>query len=79
MPFGLPNFLSYGKLRASYGIVGNAPPPYESNMLIHKKSLQTVNNGSVPSLYLNGGYGNSALKPEKKYEKEFGLEVPCSE
>lgn len=70
----LPSFLSYGKVRASYGVVGNAPPMYESNIAYTQTSLQTVN-GSVPSLTLGSSYGNNGLMPEKKYETEVGLET----
>ena len=70
----MPSFLSFGKLRASYGIVGNPAPVYTSNILYSLQSLQTVN-GSVPQSTIASAYGNSELKPEKKYEKEFGLET----
>lgn len=70
----LPSLFSFGKLRASYGVVGNSPPMYESNILYTQTSLQTAN-GSVPSLTLGGAYGNENLKPEMKYEKEFGLQT----
>ncbi|GGI27503.1 SusC/RagA family TonB-linked outer membrane protein [Pedobacter mendelii] len=70
----LPEFLSYGKLRASYGVVANASLPYESNVSYGQNSLQT-NNGSVPQLVLPGAYGNENLQPEKKYEQEYGLET----
>jgi len=70
----MPSFLSYGKLRASYGVVGNPAPIYKSNVLYAQTSLQTIN-GSVTSLSLPGSYGNLNLMPEKKYEKEIGLET----
>lgn len=70
----LPSFWNYGKLRASYGVVGNAPPLYESNIVYTQTSLQTIN-GSVPSLVTANAYGNNTLMPEKKHEAEFGLET----
>ncbi|WP_163708226.1 SusC/RagA family TonB-linked outer membrane protein [Mangrovibacterium lignilyticum] len=70
----LPEFFNYGKFRASYGIVGNAPPMYESNISYTQSSLQTIN-GSVPQLSLSSNYGNANLKAEKKKEYEFGLET----
>lgn len=70
----MPSFLSFGKLRASYGIVGNPAPIYLSNVLYTLQSLQTVT-GSVPQSTISRDYGNSSLMPEKKYEKEFGLET----
>lgn len=72
--FKMPNAISFGKLRASYGIVGNDAPIYQSNIAYTQTPLQTVN-GSVPSLTLPGAYGNSLLKPERKYETEFGAEM----
>lgn len=72
--FDMPDFLSYGKLRASYGVVGNSPPIYVSNIVYTQTSLQTIN-GSVPSLSSGSAYGNDGLKSEMKNEAEFGLEV----
>ncbi|MEH3112846.1 SusC/RagA family TonB-linked outer membrane protein [Pedobacter terrae] len=70
----LPKFWSYGKLRASYGVVGNAPPIYEANISYKQTSLQSIN-GAVPSLVSLSSYGNLGLMPEKKHEAEFGLET----
>ncbi|SFW46745.1 SusC/RagA family TonB-linked outer membrane protein [Chitinophaga sancti] len=72
--FELPKWLSYGKIRASYGMVGNAPPPYESNILYTQKPLSTTT-GSVPVLTAQNAYGNANLKSEKKTEMEFGIET----
>ncbi|WP_258862124.1 TonB-dependent receptor domain-containing protein [Sphingobacterium spiritivorum] len=65
---------SYGKLRASYGIVGNDAGIYLANIAYNQTSLQTIN-GSVPSLTYGNSYGNLNLKPERKYETEFGVEL----
>jgi len=70
----LPEVFNYGKLRGSYGVVGNAPPRYESNIAYNQTSLQTVN-GSVPALTLDNSYGNTNISPEMKYETEVGLEL----
>lgn len=72
--FKMPQFMTYGKLRASYGIVGNVPPMYEANITYTQGSLQTIN-GSVPALVGSRSYGNNTLKPEMKHEAEFGLET----
>lgn len=72
--FKLPQFISYAKVRASYGIVGNACPPYASNISYKQKVLQTIN-GPVPSLVLTTKYGNENLKSETKYEREIGFET----
>ncbi len=70
----LPQIFSYGKLRASYGVVGNAPPAYEANVVYTQTSLQ-ANTGSVPKITLDSSYGNNELKPEMKHEFEIGLET----
>ncbi|MCJ8209255.1 SusC/RagA family TonB-linked outer membrane protein [Mucilaginibacter sp. RS28] len=72
--FKLPEFISYGKLRASYGVVGNSAPRYVSNVLYNQSSIQTTG-GSVTQLTFDSQYGNLALKPEKKYEQEYGVEA----
>ncbi|WP_223808717.1 SusC/RagA family TonB-linked outer membrane protein [Rufibacter hautae] len=72
--FKLPTFLSYGKIRASYGVVGNAPPYYQANVTYSQTPLQTIN-GPVASLSSKSTYGNESLKAENKYEAEFGLET----
>ncbi|SDL10696.1 iron complex outermembrane recepter protein [Catalinimonas alkaloidigena] len=72
--FRLPAYLSYGKVRASYGVVGNAPPIYEANVTYTQTPLQT-GNGSVPALASQARYGNNAIQPENKYEMEFGAET----
>ena len=71
----MPSFLSYGKLRAAYGVVGNPAPIYTSNIVYNQSSLQTVTAGSVPQLTIPSDYGNSNLKPEMKHEGEVGLET----
>jgi len=72
--FKMPEFISYGKLRASYGVVGNKAPRYVPNVLYNQSSLQTQN-GSVTQLTYDATYGNLELKPEMKYEQEYGLEA----
>lgn len=71
----LPEAISYGKLRASYGIVANPSQIYASNISYGQSSLQLQGGSSVPQLTLPSGYGNEGLKPEKKYEQEYGLEA----
>ncbi len=76
--FDLPEVFSYGKFRASYGVVGNAPPAYVSNIVYSQESLQTIN-GSVPALTLDSSWGNDNLKAEKKHEFEVGIETQFME
>jgi iron complex outermembrane receptor protein len=61
-------------VRASYGLVGNAPPPFESNVTYTQRPLPTTT-GSVPVLVSQSAYGNENLKSERKTETEFGFET----
>lgn len=71
----LPEWMTFGKLRASYGVVGNGSPAYVANLGYNMNVLQTPS-GSIPSLTLySDRYGNLDLKPEMKHEWEFGLET----
>jgi iron complex outermembrane receptor protein len=72
--FHLPSLFSYGKVRASYGLVGNAPPPFESNVTYTQRPVNATT-GSVPLLIAQSNYGNEGLKSEKKKEFEIGTEV----
>jgi len=66
----LPSWYDYGKIRASYGVVGNCPPPYAANQAYVQQSIggQWIYNG------VNNPIGNPLLRPEKKFEWEFGWE-----
>lgn len=70
----LPSWISFGKLRASFGIVGNAPPPYASAVTYTQTTLSTIN-GPVAELSAQMNAGNNAIRPENKYEREVGLEA----
>lgn len=72
--FHLPAVFTYGKVRASYGLVGNAPPPFESNVTYTQRPVSSTN-GSVPILVAQSNYGNESLRSEKKKELEVGTEV----
>ncbi|MDR2929134.1 MAG: SusC/RagA family TonB-linked outer membrane protein [Cytophagaceae bacterium] len=64
-----PQWFDYGKVRASYGIVGNAPDVYYANEAYTQKAISGYTyNITTDNL------GNDAIRPEKKYEWEFGLE-----
>ncbi|MDR0757742.1 MAG: SusC/RagA family TonB-linked outer membrane protein [Tannerella sp.] len=63
------SWYDYGKLRASYGIVGNTPGAYRANVVYKKDNNAGYHYSIIPS-----DYGNENLKPEKKYEFEIGLE-----
>jgi TonB-linked SusC/RagA family outer membrane protein len=65
----MPDWYDYGKLRFSYGVVGNAPDPYAANIVYDAGSSGGVQYSSIPSTL-----GNEELKPEKITEFEVGLE-----
>jgi iron complex outermembrane receptor protein len=75
--FHLPSFISYGKLRASWGIVGSYPIPYQANIAYNPGNLgvQNPNGGAVLTTTTQSPFGNDAIRPEKKHEFEFGLET----
>jgi len=68
--FKLPAAISYSKLRGSWGVVGNPPNRYVSNIVYNSGSVE-----GVPTLTpYTSSYGNKNLKNEMKYEFEVGLE-----
>ncbi|MCE6990521.1 SusC/RagA family TonB-linked outer membrane protein [Dyadobacter sp. CY323] len=75
--FDMPSFLSYGKLRGSFGIVGNYPTIYQANNAYQQGSLSIQQTGGQSVLYttLSSDYGNDKIRPEQKREFEFGLET----
>lgn len=75
--FNMPSFFSYGKVRASWGVVGNYPNIYEANIAYDQQTLGVQAVGGKPVLYttLSPRFGNDKIKPEEKHEVEFGLEA----
>ena len=73
----LPAFLTYGKIRGSWGIVGNYPDIYRANIAYDQNTLGVQAVGGKPVLYttLPSSFGNDGIKPEQKHEFEFGLET----
>lgn len=73
----MPVFVSFGKIRASWGIVGNYPDLYNANIAYNQNTLGVQQVGGQPVLYttLPTSFGNDAIKPEQKHEIEFGLDV----
>jgi iron complex outermembrane recepter protein len=73
----LPEFVSYGKLRASWGIVGNYPDLYLANIAYNQGTLGVQAVGGQPVLFTNipSSFGNDFIRPEQKHEYEFGLET----
>lgn len=65
----MPSWYDYGKIRASYGVVGNPPPAYYATQAYTQKSVAGwIYNSVDPKV------GNYNLRNEKKFEWEFGLE-----
>lgn len=73
----LPSFFSYGKLRGSWGEVGNYPATYLANVAYTQGSLNVQQTGgqSVLYTYMDAAFGNDQIRPERKREFEFGLEA----
>lgn len=69
--FHLPKAVSYSKLRAAWGIVGNPPNPYTANVVYNAGNI----NGIPTFNSQTSSYGNNGLKNEEKHEVEFGWET----
>jgi hypothetical protein len=67
--FVLPSWYDYGKIRASYGVVGNAPEIYKASVAYQ----QSTASGYIYNLTKNE-LGNEKLVPEEKHEFELGWE-----
>ena len=67
--FRMPAWWNHGKLRLSYGVVGNAPETYAANIIYEQGSDNGFTWNYVPS-----SWGNANILPEKKYEYEIGFE-----
>lgn len=67
--FRMPAWWNHGKLRLSYGVVGNAPETYAANIIYEQGSDNGFTWNYVPS-----SWGNTNIRPEKKYEYEIGFE-----
>lgn len=66
----LPAWYDFGKVRLSYGIVGNAPEAYAASMAYVAKS----DPGGFVYNQIPANLGNKDLKPETTKEFEAGLE-----
>ncbi|MWB93295.1 SusC/RagA family TonB-linked outer membrane protein [Flavobacterium sp. GA093] len=72
----LPEVISYAKLRASWGIVGNYPEIYKANVAFNQTTLG--NQGTTTPVLITNSmdkYGNEIIKPEMKNEYELGFEI----
>ncbi|WP_268034318.1 SusC/RagA family TonB-linked outer membrane protein [Algoriphagus sp. PAP.12] len=66
----LPQFITFTKLRGSWGIVGNYPPLYAANIAYNQNTLDGTLYTVLPS-----SFGNDGIKPEQKHEFEIGLDA----
>lgn len=75
--FTLPSFFNYAKFRGSWGVVGNYPDIFKSAISYSQTTLgdQGTGNSVIYNLVPTVSFGNETLKPETKYEVEFGLET----
>ncbi len=76
------NWLSFGKLRASFGIVGVQPLSYQTSTNYVSRTWGDGLGGALdPALYGTGSYvqnddkGNPFLQPERKNEFELGADL----
>ncbi len=67
-----PFWWDYGKVRFSYGMVGNAPEIYAANLAYSQSSLTRSSNYTYN--YISTDIGNESIKPETKHEYEVGTE-----
>jgi iron complex outermembrane recepter protein len=72
----LPNFVSFAKLRGSWGVVGNYPDVYGANIAYNQNTLGVQQPGGAPVLYtiIPSAFGNDGIRPEQKHEFEVGVE-----
>lgn len=75
--FNLPEPISYAKVRASYGVVGNYPGIYQANIAYNQRTLGIQSPGGRAVLFtdISSSFGNDLIRPEQKKEFEVGLEM----
>lgn len=76
----LPDFLSFAKIRGSYAVVGNDCDPYLTTATgyytFDNTYVNPFDSKDYPYYKYDSEYlRNNALKPEKQYALEFGLEA----
>jgi TonB-linked SusC/RagA family outer membrane protein len=67
-----PSWWNYGKIRASYGVVGNSPEIYRANQGYYVAQLPRST--TYIYQYVPTSLGNDDIKPETKHEFEIGIE-----
>jgi hypothetical protein len=68
-----PTWIDFAKIRASYGVVGNAPSAYTA-ALAYTQAIEQGAAGDYIYNRVDTGLNNESLKPETTYEFEVGLE-----
>jgi TonB-linked SusC/RagA family outer membrane protein len=76
-------FLSYGKVRASYGETGKPPTVYQTITALNLTTqfgsgfgdFNNLSQSGVAGIITNSAAGNSDLKPERQKEFETGLDL----
>lgn len=73
----LPSFISFSKLRGSWGIVGNYPDVYSANIAYSQNTLGVQQPGGSAVLYtlIPSSFGNDGIRPEQKHEFEIGMDT----
>lgn len=70
--FGLPDFFSYGKLRASWAEIGKDTDPYEINTYYNSSVITSTSQ----VIWTRGdAKGDASLKPERTTTLEIGTEL----
>lgn len=75
--FELPQFITFSKLRGSWGIVGNYPSVYRANIAYTQNTLGVQQDGGSSVLYtvIPNSFGNDGIRPEQKHEFEIGMDT----
>lgn len=75
--FELPEFITFSKLRGSWGVVGNYPQVYGANIAYTQNTLGVQQDGGSSVLYtvIPNSFGNDGIKPEQKHEFEIGMDT----
>ncbi|WP_119078967.1 SusC/RagA family TonB-linked outer membrane protein [Chitinophaga alhagiae] len=73
----LPSWITYGKLRASYAVVGGDTDPYQLNSGYVMEELWNggINNGYLYYPYNKDTYPNDNLKPSMAHSYEVGADI----
>ena len=72
--FELPDWFTFGKVRASYASASNGTAAYQ-NLLLYKLRDYTINGQHTITQNNNNQYPNPSLKPVRISEQEVGLNV----